>query len=134
MHAYDIIGYAVDASLVCADCATSKERKQCSPVFADSETDCPSHCDRCHCLIEENLTADGMAYVAESALECALHGQGNPEVVQSWLSVWPDSLESLEPSELADCLTLLLTMRANHARKQIGQFDLPFPDTNPQPR
>ena len=79
---YEVIGYVVEeCTLICADCLEPGESDD-SPIFGDTETDCPSHCERCGELIPETLTTDGCEYVREAVWE----GTGVREVLEVWVS------------------------------------------------
>lgn len=87
MKSYDVIGYAVDGEIYCPRCAPDVES---SPIFAESETDCPNHCIACEELIPENLTEDGVEYVKAAVLEyLTTNGKwGRGEILLRWLSEW----------------------------------------------
>jgi len=44
---YDIEGYVSQCEPVCYECATSREKEECDPIFASSEWDYQPHCIRC---------------------------------------------------------------------------------------
>lgn len=84
MNATDVIGYVVnECSVICADCLEEGEADD-SPLFATSETDSPTHCERCEALLPEALTSDGEAYVREVVAE----GSGRPEILAEWRAQW----------------------------------------------
>ena len=103
MNASDVVGYAYEASMYCTDCITAvvpnpnADDSDASPVFADSETDSPSHCTTCGELIEENLTTEGYAYVAEEVWDHVLSGgkTGSADVLRTWMDYyrghWPEA-------------------------------------------
>lgn len=94
MNSTDVIAYAIDADIVCADCATADEARDCSPSFCGAEADTPQHCARCGCLIDGYcLTPDGRQYVALRLAE----REGDSEVLAQWAELLeehgPDSFE-----------------------------------------
>lgn len=90
MKSYDVIGYVVDCEIYCPECAPYGEDIESSPIFAESETDCPNHCVACEELIPENLTEHGVEYVQAAVLEyLTTNGkQGRGEILLRWLSEW----------------------------------------------
>lgn len=96
MKACDVVGYARDGAIYCAECGESSW----DPVFADSETDSPSSCDECGVLIPEQLTPDGVRYVREALYAWAAHGDGDPDVLRSWVAEWPHVLDA-EPDDFS---------------------------------
>ena len=92
MNASDVIGY-VDTEnggpAVCDSCATADEARAWSPIFADSETDSPTHCERCEDLIPEALTGDGARYVADALID-GMRGDGRPCVLRQWWEEYGD--------------------------------------------
>ncbi len=57
------------------------------------EADCPNHCGRCGCFLENLLTSDGYNYVQE-ALEQHLHT--GSECIGQWFDHYNFSVESSE--------------------------------------
>ena len=105
MNSSDIIGWAYQGALYCPDCKPDPESEgsnafelweystwerdailDIGPVFADSETDTPNHCETCEALIPERLTDDGVAYVADALAS----GDGRAEVLALWRDQWPE--------------------------------------------
>lgn len=85
MRCTDVIAYAVDCELVCADCASDADKRDGYPVFADSEADSPNHCPGCRELILEALTSDGIDYVAGRILDhFADPKNGSVDVLRAW--------------------------------------------------
>lgn len=100
MNCTDVIAYACDGALRCPECAVKAgwtdgglgegDLEGVSPVFADSETDSPSHCEACGEYIPEALTGEGVAYVC-GELRTYLRAHGD-EGAWELLSVWADAL------------------------------------------
>ncbi len=89
MNSADVIGYVKDGMILCAECGERggwDRDEEAGAVFADSETDSPSHCDDCEALIPECLTSDGVKYVHESFRRfLRSHGKdGRLEVLTEW--------------------------------------------------
>lgn len=94
MKAYEVVGYVFEAAIYCPECAPEKTR----PVFADSETDSPSHCPHCGALIREALTPDGVEYVRNALREFAVGNGGDKDVLVEWCDRWPEVLD-FEPED-----------------------------------
>lgn len=96
MHATDVIAYACDGALRCPECAVKAgwtdgglgegDREGVSPVFADSETDSPSHCEACGEHIPEMLTSEGARYAtARMRAYLRTHGdEGDWDTLYAW--------------------------------------------------
>lgn len=95
--------YVYQAALLCEDCAANvkadlDQHRDCDtdpPDDSDSypqgphqdgggEADSPCHCDHCQTFLENPLTADGAAWLAEAFQAFILNGTGNPEVIEDW--------------------------------------------------
>ena len=98
--------YMYQADLYCADCGAAikcrldKEGK--TPETNDEadwdsgdypkgpypdgggEADCPNHCGRCHCFLENPLTSDGYIYVQEQ-IE---NGIRKSPILETWLGFY----------------------------------------------
>lgn len=93
MNAVDVLGFVSPyLSIVCVDCAPPEAftSDEWSPIFAESETDCPSHCAECEALIPENLTSDGVRYVREHLRRfLRTHGrEGRAEILSEWAATF----------------------------------------------
>ena len=91
MNSADVIGYVKDGMISCAECGErdgwdKDSGNDVGAIFADSETDSPTHCDDCETLIPECLTSDGVRYVHESFRRfLRSHGKdGRLEVLIEW--------------------------------------------------
>ena len=70
-------GEDIRARLVCsgAEPADDSDSWPCGPYdHGGGESDSPQHCDACGLFLENPLTADGAAYVAERVSEGKRHG------------------------------------------------------------
>lgn len=99
MNSCDVIGWVYDGALYCEDCKPDAPEDDVSPIFADSETDCPSHCETCDAYIPECLTSDGVEYVLGEALAAIRRRQGSlahnePLPDSNCIVVWLDELVS----------------------------------------
>lgn len=122
MNATDVIAYAIDAEIVCADCATRDEARDCSPAFCGEESDTPQHCARCECLIDGyTLTRDGRDYVAEKLADV----NGRPEI----LAQWADLLDDSDPDDYQRAALALYRWRVALVPVLSGQSltDIPGP-------
>ena len=117
MKDYDVIGYAVEATIYCVDCAPRRGR---SPIFASSETDTPSHCDTCAELIEETPTSDAYLYVREAVAE-AIHAGRRDSVA---LTVWMGWIEMS-----GEVVERCIKRAKRNARRMQVQPLLPWPAT-----
>lgn len=73
-------------------------------IFADTESDSPTHCARCEEILG-SLTSAGYAYVAEylrDALVTGRHG-GRLCILRAWFEVFEDGLEDL-PDHAAETI------------------------------
>ena len=106
-----------DACLLCEDCGIAlREKLEAqgkAPEFPDDETtydsseypkgpyadgggesDSPSHCDHCHCFLENSLTRDGLEYVNGALREyVAQDGLGAADVLDLWAEFCADNLD-----------------------------------------
>jgi hypothetical protein len=55
--------------------------------FADGggESDTPQHCDSCHVFLENDLTAEGRAYVADAIERAIVDGRSDSVALKEWL-------------------------------------------------
>lgn len=90
--------FVADADCWCEDCANKKygstgagtidnEGNELGAAFGD-ESDTPQHCADCGCFLENSLTPDGYAYVAELVMEWIKTGRGNPAVLLEWIEYY----------------------------------------------
>lgn len=59
--------------------------------FADGEADSPQHCDACNAFLENSLTSEGEAYLAEQiseAIVAILQGRREPIKIDSAIGQW----------------------------------------------
>lgn len=49
MKCYDVVGYVIESSVFCSDCA-----KKGDPIFAGSEWDCAPMCENCGEVLDVN--------------------------------------------------------------------------------
>ena len=78
-----------DSDTVCGDCAG----EGATPVLEShgAESDTPAHCAHCETFLENPLTSDGIAYVAE-ALEAHEEGDGRAEILVQWARHYAQAL------------------------------------------
>jgi hypothetical protein len=92
-------------SLYCPDCADVGRRSQANNIFAvtawfgsnEGETDSPDHCANgwCQRFLGRTLTADGVEYVKQLAVEdLDLECDPSPDVVQGWLAYYGIELDA----------------------------------------
>jgi len=72
--------YVYDAALICEDCAQTVQGADGPYGDGGGEADCPQHCDMCGTFLDNPLTWDGYAYVADAIAD----GHGNPDVLALW--------------------------------------------------
>jgi len=82
MRAYDVVAWAIDGDIYCADCAS----EGAAPVFAENEADVPQHCGTCHEYIPGDLTDCGRGYVREAVADAIRRG----DVAGVALTTWAD--------------------------------------------
>jgi len=89
MNSADVIGYVKDGTILCPECSQVHgwiADGESYPMFADSESDSPCHCERCEELIPGLLTSVGMTGV-HAAFRNFLrsHGKdGRLEILTEW--------------------------------------------------
>ena len=107
--------FVYQAALLCEECGLA-ERERLSPwgltpPAADSEdsdlwpqglypngggeADTPNHCDHCGLFLENPLTSDGEAYVADLLIEHFANGRGNKEILLEWAEFYDIALTDL---------------------------------------
>lgn len=163
--------YVYQAALLCEDCAAKvkadlDQHRDCDtdpPDDSESypqgphqdgggEADSPCHCDHCETFLENPLTADGAAWLAEAFQAFILNGTGNPEVIEDWWGFYDYSasdlsfddlirarLESLPCREHDDCRAHPLIGFAckqrghEHATDDLVRPPLPAPEAPSEP-
>lgn len=95
----------------CESCCPAEDRSQCDycyppgcpdpdqstcvdPQETTEDLDCPAHCRVCDTLLDNDLTTDGLQYVAEHV---ATDEAGN--VVGKWAERWATELQNLRWAE-----------------------------------
>lgn len=118
-----MLAFAYQAALYCVPCATaiktrlhadlgacfSHEDSDSYPQGpysrAGGEADSPQHCDACHVFLENPLTDDGVAYVADLLDQHKASGRGSHDVLAAWAAEyaldWPAIRDAAERAGFA---------------------------------
>lgn len=107
--------YVYQAALLCADCGQAaiiavESTRPFPPGYpSDSdaypqgpypqgggEADSPQHCDHCSLFLENPLTGDGYAYVAELIEEHLDNGRGSAAVLRTWADFYASENDGLD--------------------------------------
>ena len=100
-NCFDVLGYAEDGALYCPDCFEGDEEgDEVSPVFGETEFDCPQCCSTCGDDLEVQLTSDGLTYVKERILNAWKKGNAEEasDLGATYSEAWDEALEELRPS------------------------------------
>lgn len=84
--------YMGEASLYCKKC----KPKGAQGPYAEGggEADTPQHCDGCMAFLENPLTTDGVAWVAEALVDYCQGAGGDKDVLDEWAAFYGDELEN----------------------------------------
>lgn len=107
--------FVFQAAMLCADCAQARIiRIEAMPVKpagypSDSdaypqgpypqgggEADSPQHCDDCRKFLQNPLTGDGYAYVADLLRQHDSTGRGSEEVLKEWAEFYNGESDELD--------------------------------------
>ena len=100
-NCFDVIAYAEDGALYCEDCFEGDaDGEDVSPVFGDTEFDCPQCCSACGSDLEVQLTSDGITYVKERILKAWQAGNAEEasDLGATYPDAWDEALEDLRPT------------------------------------
>lgn len=87
--------YVFQAALLCEPCGVAAKQGLTPDEDSDrypsgphgqagGEADSPQHCDACNAFLENPLTSDGRAYVADCIAGHFTTGQGSESVLREW--------------------------------------------------
>jgi len=118
---YDVVGYVIDGSIYCPDCAGGKG----DPIFRSDEFDSPPICEGCGMGVDASLTTEGKRVIAEWFEESGksldefreeMYNQFG-EAGRNWVddAVAAGLIEEEEPEEGEEEPPVLMKMKRLHA-------------------
>jgi Fe-S-cluster-containing dehydrogenase component len=83
MKSTDVVAWVdvANQEIYCANCSPSNEF---APIFADTETDSPTHCTVCDELIDQNYTDACIEYMTNRMAAWLVRGEGKKEIIEMW--------------------------------------------------
>ena len=80
MKSYAVVGRVGDGAAYC----TEHSHRSMPPIFADSESDTPTHCDECGVLIDTTPTEDAIEYVRKAIASAMSRDDARSVAINAW--------------------------------------------------